>query len=383
MSNYSTFFPTGGGGGSSTTGVLGNRRIFYGPGTCTWTVPSGTTSVQVHVWGGGGAATGAPNAMQGGGGGGGYARAEYAVTDSDSLAITIGGVSGTSSVTIPTQSPGSPISATGGSSSTSSTGGQGGSGSVSLASPHPTSYCFTAGGGCGGDSSPCFAYCNNPPQDPNLVTRWTGTGGGGGAGSPRGDGGCGGLGCTNGPGSYGFGTAGGGGAGRCYGGSTCGGGGSRGSLTQGKAGSNIQQMIPTSRSLEQAKRVNCRDDIWWRVEEIGGSGGVGWKELTCCDFSHMVMSGGSGSGGGGGGITWGANPTGIQQFDKFMASMGGQGGFLGGGGGNIYVCQDKPTSPQPCWTYAYEACPTDGRGGYAGGAGGGAEGMPGVVIIYW
>ena len=157
MSNYSTFFPTSsGGGGSSETGNLRNRRIFYGPGTCTWTVPSGTTSVQVHVWGGGGAATGAPTAQQGGGGGGGYARAEYAVTDSDSLAITVGGASGTSSVTIPTQSPGSPISATGGSSSTSSTGGAGGSGSISLASPHPTSYCFTAGGGCGAEDAAVF-----------------------------------------------------------------------------------------------------------------------------------------------------------------------------------------------------------------------------------
>lgn len=382
MSNYSTFFPTGsGGGGSSTTGNLGNRRIFYGPGTCTWTVPSGTTSVQVHVWGGGGAATGAPTAQQGGGGGGGYARAEYAVTDSDSLAITIGGVSGTSSVTIPTQSPGSPISATGGSSSTSSTGGAGGNGSVSLASPQPTDYCFTACGGCGGDGSTCFASCANPPQSPTRTHRWTTTGGGGGAGSPRGPGGCGGQ--SDAMTGNGFRAAGGGGTMSCGGGSTCGGGGSRGSQTVGKAGANLQQMITSSTSLQQAVRMNCRDDIWWKVEEIGGAGGVNWNELTCCSFSHMVMSGGSGAGGGGGGISFGNSPTGITRYDSFMGSMGGQGGFLGGGGGNVYICQQDSGQTNPCWNYVYQACPTDGRGGYAGGAGGGAEGMPGVVIIYW
>lgn len=376
MSNYSTFFPTGGGGGSSTTGVLGNRRIFYGPGTCTWTVPSGTTSVQVHVWGGGGAATGSPTAQQGGGGGGGYARAEYAVTDSDSLAITIGGVSGTSSVTIPTQSPGSPISATGGSSSTSSSGGGGGSGSVSLASPHPTDYCFTASGGSGGNNSPCFVQCNNRPCDPNHCFRWTGTGGGGAAGSPRGPGGNGRQGCA----SVGdFSTGGGGGIG---GPATCGsmGAGSRGCNSSGKSGCN-SNCSGNCLAFERASRMDCRDDLWWRVEEIGGAGGLGWGSLTCQEQNFFVMSGGSGSGGGGGGITFKGVP--FTPYGVFMGSMGAPGGFLGGGGGNIYYCQQVPTNSNTCASYVYEACPTDGKGGYAGGAGGGAEGMPGVVIIYW
>ena len=72
-----------------------------------------------------------------------------------------------------------------------------------------------------------------------------------------------------------------------------------------------------------------------------------------------------------------------QVMEAVMGSMGGQGGFLGGGGGNVYICQEDSGQTNPCWDYTYEACPTDGRGGYAGGAGGGAEGMPGVVIIYW
>lgn len=377
MSNYSTFFPTGGGGGSSTTGNLRNRRIFYGPGTCTWTVPSGTTSVQVHVWGGGGAATGSPTASQGGGGGGGYARAEYAVTDSDSLAITIGGVSGTSSITIPSQSPGSPVSATGGSSSTSSSGGSGGSGSVSLASPHPTDYCFTASGGSGGNSSPCIACCDNRPCNPGYCFRWTGTGGGGAAGSPRGNGCNGGEGCAS--VSSGFRTAGGGG----IGGSSCQsqGGGSRGGFGAGKVGCN-NNCGCSCKAFERASRADCRDDIWWRVEEIGGAGGLGWGSLGEQDQNYHVMSGGSGSGGGGGGLTFKQVP--FTPYANFMGSMGAPGGFLGGGGGNIYYCQCVPASPTSCClNYTYEACPTDGKGGYAGGAGGGAEGMPGVVIIYW
>ena len=376
MSNYSTFFPTGSGGGSSTTGTYRNRRIFYGPGTCTWTVPSGTTSVQVHVWGGGGAATGAPDARQGGGGGGGYARAEYAVTDSDSLAITIGGPSGTSFIDIPTQTPVSRVEGGGGASSTSATGGAGGNGTVTLGSQHPTSYCFTASGGCGGDSHPAFITCANPPNNPNQTQKWIGTGGGGAAGSPQGNGGCGGLGFAQIGG--GFSTGSGGGIGKCANGTRCEGGGSRGCRAAGKSGSNLQQ----TGGLQQATRMSCRDDIWWRVEDIGGAGGVAFAAFGCDNFSHMAMSGGSGSGGGGGGISFTQSPT-ITVYANFMASMGGQGGFLGGGGGNIYICQDQPTAPQTCFNYTYQACSNDGRGGYAGGAGGGAEGMPGVVIIYW
>jgi len=202
-------------------------------------------------------------------------------------------------------------------------------------------------------------------------------GGGGGAGSPRGTGGCGreGFSATYG----GFGTGSGGGLGESSAGTLCEGGGSRGCYGLGKAGSNRQQ----KGNFQQATRMNCRDDIWWRVEDIGGAGGVAWGDLNNCFFNHQVMSGGSGAGGGAGGISFGNTPTGITCFSTIMASMGGQGGFLGGGGGNIYYCQEDPTQPAACQNYIYQACPTDGRGGYAGGAGGGAEGMPGVVIIYW
>lgn len=373
MSNYSTFFPTGDGGSSNR--IYGNRRIFYGPGQCTWPVPLGTTSVQVHVWGGGGAATDSPTIAQGGGGGGGYARAEYAVTDGDELAITIGGTAGTSSITIPTQSPLSPVSAIGGQNSVSNLGAPGGYGSVSLGPTHPTSYCFTANGGAGGDSSPCIANSLNPTTYPNYSNRWTGTGGGGAAGSPQGNGGSGGNGFADAiPGAS---TGSGGGIGKAANGDRCGGGGSRGHLL-GKNGCNSNQ----AGGFSQAVRAKCRDDVWWRVEEIGGVGGVAWGDLCSVNANHQVMAGGSGSGGGGGGISFRTSPT-TTDYMKFTASMGGQGGFLGGGGGNMYYCQEHATFTQPCYDYVYQACPTDGRGGYAGGAGGGAEGTPGVVIIYW
>jgi len=167
---------------------LNNREIFYGPATpgstpYTWPVPSGTTEVHVHVWGGGG--PGHYLSWAGaGGGGGGYARAPYTVTDSDTLAITVGGAAATSSVTIPTQSPTgstSPVSATGGSiGNAPSNGGVGGSGAVTLNPTFPHYYCMTANGGCGG-------WGTGFP-----VTQ----GAGGAAGSPLGTGGDGGWGCS-------------------------------------------------------------------------------------------------------------------------------------------------------------------------------------------
>ena len=162
---------------------LQNREIFYGPGSHTWPVPSGTTEVHVHVWGGGG--SGYYSSWAGvGGGGGGYARAPYTVTDADTLSITVGANGSTSSVTIPTQTPNSPMSATGGNTSSStSTGGTGGTGTVTLHPSFPHYYCMNADGGAGG--APC-----GPSYSSNM-------GSGGAAGSPLGIGGTGGWGCSN------------------------------------------------------------------------------------------------------------------------------------------------------------------------------------------
>ena len=109
MPEYAQYFTT------SAGSHLNNRCIFTGPQTNTpWPVPKGTTEVHVHVWGGGGAACQTPLSYGRGGGGGGYARTSLIVDDTDSLSITVGGNAGTSSVTVPTQTPGSPITALGG-----------------------------------------------------------------------------------------------------------------------------------------------------------------------------------------------------------------------------------------------------------------------------
>lgn len=382
MSNYSTFFPTSGGGGSSSgTLPYSNRRIFISEagGTCTWPVPSGTTSVEVHVWGGGGAAQGAPDAggSQGGGGGGGYARAEYSVTDSDSLAITVGGPGGTSSVTIPTQSPVSPISATGGSSASGQTGALGGNGSVSLSGSHPTQYCFTACGGSGGDGAPTI-NCNDCCWPSNITKVWiAGRGGGGAAGSPRGNGGNG----TNHPSTScnGFYSGGGGGIGGNGGESN--GGGSRGNAgcvvcCGGGEGKTSNINTNSLGKMNGASRADCQEDIWWKVEDIGGAGGIGFGCFGSPNQNFQVMKGGSGAGGGGGGFACGGGSC----VTKFIVTQGATGGFLGGGGGGVWLCSCSPSGTACC---LIKNTPFQGRGGVAGGAGGGAAGSPGAVIIYW
>ena len=182
---------------TSTSSHLKNRRIFTGGQSTTWQVPEGTTEVWVHVWGGGGSSCGVAQACcpqclcpktGAAGGGGGYSRAIYSVTDADTLSITVGGDGGTSSVTIPTQTPGSPLSATGGGSASSATsGGSGGTGSITLNPTFSTYYCMTASGGSGGAqySPSCCGY-----------------GGGGAAGSPLGPGGNGMDGVPNGQTTY-------------------------------------------------------------------------------------------------------------------------------------------------------------------------------------
>lgn len=70
---------------------------FTSPGTTTWTVPSGVTSIQVECWGGGGAGGGVnvtANIDQGAAGGGGkggmYTLTTLAVTPGSTLTISVG-----------------------------------------------------------------------------------------------------------------------------------------------------------------------------------------------------------------------------------------------------------------------------------------------------
>jgi hypothetical protein len=129
-----------------------------------------------------------------------------------------------------------------------------------------------------------------------------------------------------------------------------------------------------------ATRADCREDIWWKVEDIKGAGGQGLIKRCDATANNRPMAGGKGSGGAGGMITAGicCSP----QVLNTYAIQGSRGGFLGGGGGNVYQCLDNPvTSNQTCVSICQSHC--DGKGGAAGGSGGGQSGTPGVVIIYW
>jgi hypothetical protein len=62
------------------------------PGSNTWQVPCGITSITVQCWGGGGAGGGSYNSKNGagGGGGGGFASSIYTVTPGTSFSYTVG-----------------------------------------------------------------------------------------------------------------------------------------------------------------------------------------------------------------------------------------------------------------------------------------------------
>lgn len=80
------------GGGVTCAATISGMYIintYTGPGTTTWTVPTGVTSVEYLVVGGGGG--GAGGLGGGGGGGGGFLAATgYAVTSGNSYTITVG-----------------------------------------------------------------------------------------------------------------------------------------------------------------------------------------------------------------------------------------------------------------------------------------------------
>lgn len=271
MSNISDFLKT----------EKKNRIIVAGPATRNFVVPDGTTEVEIHVFGGGANS----QCCHAGGGGGGYATATVNVGAGDTLTLTAGGPQGTSSVTIPTQSPTSPISATGGSCRA------GGTGTVSLAPPQPTNSCFTASGGTGGFG--CFSG--------NVC----GSGGGGAsAGSPYGNGKAGGCG---GPGIY----------------------------NGGAGGSSL---------LSQGSRAGCApgpgglglyDPSWFSIknDNVAGAGGNGAHYVVPTAGSPTYGQSGGLFAGGGASVKCGSSASGVE---------GGNGGIGGGGAGGTACTSSTP-----------------------------------------
>jgi hypothetical protein len=118
---------------NSSAAVCSRGQVFTSNGT--FTLPAGVSAVKVTVVGGGGnsGAVNSGNYRLGIGGGGGGAAIKYlsGLTSGNTLAVTVGGAGGTSSVASGTQSI-TTVSATGGatgaSNSTSANGALGGSG---------------------------------------------------------------------------------------------------------------------------------------------------------------------------------------------------------------------------------------------------------------
>jgi N-acetylneuraminic acid mutarotase len=186
-------------GGGSEGGLV--TSTYSSPGTTTYDVPAGVTSVTVKTWGAGGGGGGAsPDRIGGNGGGGGYSTATFTVTPSETLSVRVGGGGG---------------GGTGYNTGTNS-GNGGGGGGYSGVFRSTTPLIVAAGGGGGGGGN----------GDTGSTARAPGTVAGGGGGST------GSSGTTNGA------TTGGGGGSQIAGG----GGGvtngvTGGSLTGGNGGS--------------------------------------------------------------------------------------------------------------------------------------------------
>jgi len=212
--------------------VATGQQEFTSPGTYTFVVPSGVTSLSCVVIGGGGGSSGCSGASQysgAGGGGGGLAYGTFSVTPGQQVTVGVG-AGGTRGTNV---------------NSTTNVGGTGGFSYIQYAG----SYMLRAYGGGGGR----YGYTTNAnPGGPNIGSGVTlsgggsggyggggrsnnGGGGGGGAGGYDGNGGNGGIG-NSGVGGAGTNGAGGGGGGQASGGTQNNGGGGTGLSGRGANG---------------------------------------------------------------------------------------------------------------------------------------------------
>ena len=143
-------------GGSSEGGL--NTSTYSTPGTQSYVVPAGVTSLTIKAWGGGGGGGGAsPDRVGGNGGGGGYATATFSVTPGETLSLRVGGGGG---------------GGTGFNTGTNSGNGGGGGGYSGMF--RSTTALIVAGGGAGGGGG---------NGDTGSTARAAGTNGGAGGGT--------------------------------------------------------------------------------------------------------------------------------------------------------------------------------------------------------
>jgi hypothetical protein len=163
--------------------IFTSPKTFSTPGIYSWIVPPNVTSICVEAWGGGGSGGVGyyPHYLQGGGGGGGgYGYQCFTVVPGTIYTITVGGVSGTSSL-------GTLISATGGTNGTDANTllpGNGGVGGSSTAMFNLTGANGNTGGSYYGNyNGTGGAGANGGLGAINPSATGTAPGGGGGGGS--------------------------------------------------------------------------------------------------------------------------------------------------------------------------------------------------------
>ena len=212
------------------------------PGSYSWTVPDGVTSIEVVATGGGGGG----NTFSYGGGNGGVVTATLSVTSGNTLTLFVGagGIAGNaggggSSSNLNAGTPNQIIAGggggAGGSAGGPATGGNGGGNGTGNGSNGNSGNATSATGGSGGIGGAGGPSGENPPGLPplNFGAGAAGGNGNGGPGGPGGSGGAGGAGSGTGAGGAGGNACCGGGGGGGYGG---GGGAGSGPFGDGGGG---------------------------------------------------------------------------------------------------------------------------------------------------
>ncbi|HVS58348.1 MAG TPA: DUF2341 domain-containing protein [Candidatus Saccharimonadales bacterium] len=300
----------------------GGSQTYTTPGSDTFTVPSGITSVIAKAWGaGGGGGGGGAGGAGGNGGGGGFSQATLTVTPGETLNITVGSAGGA-----------------GNGSGRSGAGGGGGGYSGVLRSTTPL---LLAAGGAGGG------------------------GGGQTNGETGGDGGAGGG--TSGVSGSTADIAGGGGGGSQSSGGTAGTGGSN----SGVAGSSL-----TGGAGADGRNNNGSDGSANNGGTPGGGDG-GQNDVT----NNFAGGGGGGSGYYGGGGGSGAGQYGNFRNRTYTGGGGGGGGSSYTTGSNTTNTAGSGQTPGNSGGSERGSAGEGGGGGATRGTGsGGTAGI--VVIIY-
>lgn len=295
----------------------GGTTSYTSPGSDTFVVPAGITSITVKVWGAGGGGGGGGNSQPGGdGGGGGYVESTLAVTPGETLTLNVGG-----------GGAGGAFSSRG-----NDAGGGGGGGGYSSVYRSSTPLAIAAGGGGGGGGRQAVA----------------GAGGGAGGGATGQSGGS--IATSNGRGGTG-GTP----------------------TTGGTAGTSTGNDGANGSSLNGGDGGDGRTN-----DGADGSGATGGSQGGGNGGLANVNNTRAGGGGGGGGLFGGAGG-GATSSTTTAAGGGGGGGssyITGSGTSNTGGSDSTPGNSSD----SDRASAADGGGGGAA-LGAGTAGDSGIIVV--